>query len=60
MIESADHRLLELAIEQRGVPEVATRLKVDQSVIESWRRGETIPHKVLLALVDVIDDLHEP
>jgi len=61
MAENPDHRLLELAIEQFGVPEVAARLQVDQSVIGSWRRGEiSVPHKVVLALADLIGDLHEP
>ena len=61
MAESPGHRLLELAVQQRGVPAVAARLKVDQGVIEAWRRGETTtPHAVLLALADLIGDLHEP
>ena len=61
MSESPEHRLLEFAIQRLGVPELAARLTMDQSVIESWRRGETaVPHKVLLTLADLIKDLHEP
>ena len=61
MVESPQHRLLERAIQQLGVPKLAARLKVDRSAVESWRQGEgEMPHAVLLALADVIEDLHEP
>jgi hypothetical protein len=61
MVESPKQRLLELAIQRLGVPQLAARLHVDQSAVESWRRDDAkMPHAILLALADLIQDLHEP
>ena len=56
--QTLSQRLLQYAAERLGRPEVATRLKVRESVIQDWIDGVSeMPNMKRLALADLVHGL---